>query len=320
MTTFPSRPARFAVYLVLVLTLLSACAPVSTATPQPSITDIATEAVTPTIAATETPAPVEQTAAAETYDPANPETWIYLPVVPDTVSQKMKDLYQEGQNAIHLNPNAFSKAGDCETFTDFFLAPFDGAERGYSLGEYTSLQSVIAYYEGSFARRSLAAERSFSAASLLSPILADKNFCKSNETPLNCEIRVHKPAVMLVMLGTNDATNSSPERFEENMRLVIKIILNNKVVPVLATKADNLEGDGGYNEIIARLAHEYEVPLWNLWRAMKDLPGGGLEADQVHHTYAKPFFDNPENMLMGWPVRNLTALQVLEKVTSELNP
>ncbi len=313
-----SRTFKAAVYIAILLGMLSACTPALSATPAPAITEAPTTAE-PTVAATATAAPAEVTAAPEVYDPAKPETWVYLPVIPETVSQKMKDLYLEGQ-AGNLNPNAFSKAGDCETFTDFFLAPFDGADRGYSLGDYTSLETVITHYEGSFSRRSLAAERSFSASSILSPLYADKELCRSNETPLICEIRVHKPAVMLVMLGTNDATNSSVENFEKNLRLVLDYTLKINVVPVLATKADNLEGDGSFNAVIARLAYEYEVPLWNLWRAMKDLPGGGLETDQVHHTYAQPMFDNPDNMLMGWPVRNLTALQVLEKVTTELNP
>jgi hypothetical protein len=318
MNPFSSRPFRVAVYIAVLLGLLSACAPALTATPAPATTETPIPAE-PTEAATATPTPAEVTAAPEVYDPTKPETWVYLPVIPETVSQKMKDLYLEGQ-AGNLNPDAFSKAGDCETYTDYFLAPFDLHERGYSLGEYGYLEGVITRYEGSFSRRSLAAERSFSASSLISSLYADKELCKSNEFPLICEIRVHKPAIMLVMLGTNDTSNSSPQKFEENLRKVLENILASKVVPVLATKADNLEGDGSFNAIIAKLAYEYEVPLWNLWRAMKDLPGGGLQADQVHHTYAKPMFDNPENMLMGWPVRNLTALQVLEKVTNELNP
>ena len=123
---------------------------------------------------------------------------------------------------------------------------------------------------------------------------------------------------MLVMFGTNDVNTSSRAGFEANLRRLLDIALRNNVVPVLVTKADNLEGDGSINAIIARVAYEYELPLLNLWRAMQDLPDGGLEPDQIHLTYAQPFFDEPANMLMGWPVRNLVTLQMLEFLHNEL--
>jgi hypothetical protein len=179
---------------------------------------------------------------------------------------------------------------------------------------------VIDYYTGSFERRSLAAKSSFSAASILAPVWADPALCKSGESPLVCEIRVHKPALMLVMVGTNDVKASSLAGFETNLKNLLKIAMANNIVPVLVTKADNLEGDGSYNAIIARLAFEYEIPLLNLWRAMNEIPNNGLELDQVHLTYAQPFFDSPENMQKGWPVRNFTALQMLEFMMNQLEP
>ncbi len=50
---------------------------------------------------------------------------------------------------------------------------------------------------------------------------------------------------------------------------------------------------------------------------MQEIPAGGLKPDQIHLTYAQPFFDSPENMQMGWPVRNLTDLQMLDFLDNE---
>jgi lysophospholipase L1-like esterase len=125
---------------------------------------------------------------------------------------------------------------------------------------------------------------------------------------------------MLVMFGTNDVNTSSRSQFEKNLKRLLDIAIANNVVPVLVTKADNLEGDGSINAIIARVAYEYEIPLLNLWRAMHEIPDSGLQQDQVHLTYAQPFFDSPENMQKGWPVRNLTALQMLAFLDEQLAP
>jgi hypothetical protein len=48
------------------------------------------------------------------------------------------------------------------------------------------------------------------------------------------------------------------------------------VVPILATKADNREKDERVNRDMALLASEYDLPLWNFWAAVSDLPDRGL--------------------------------------------
>jgi hypothetical protein len=279
----------------------------STSTPAPH--DATPTEIIPTTELMPTPKPV--------YDPNIPDSWKSLPVIPTTVSDRVHQIYEIGKKS-GLNQHAFSKVGDCETYSPYFLAPFDLGPSGYDLGGYSSLEKLITFYEGSFSRQSLAAKQGFSVSSVLSSFWADPQRCKPNESPLICEIRVQKPAIMLVMFGTNDVKTSSREAFEKNLKLLLDWTIKNNVVPVLATKADNLELDGSINAIIARVAYEYELPVWNYWRALQELPDGGLEADQTHLTYAQPFFNNPENMQKGWPVRNLTALLVLEKLTNEL--
>jgi hypothetical protein len=247
------------------------------------------------------------------YDPKIANSWMKLPVIPETISDKMKAVYAAGQNGGGLNAKAFSKIGDCETSSDYFLKPFDYSTSGYSLGEYSELQGVIDHFSGSFEWTSLAAKPGFSISSVFSSLWADPNVCEANEWPIDCEIRLHKPAFALVMFGTNDVNNTRPT-FKKNLEMLVDKLLKNDIVPILVTKADNLEKDNSINAIIAQVAYEKEVPLLNFWRAAQALPDQGLQSDRIHLTYAAPHFDDPEAMKAGWPWRNLTSLQALDAV------
>lgn len=237
--------------------------------------------------------------------------WSSLPVIP-TLSPKGVAILEEGKKKGN-NPHAFSKIGDCESQTSWFLGDFDLGKKYYHLGPYeTELAPVISYYSGSFNRLSQAAKPGFTAASLLSPLWSDRKLCQKNESPLACEYRLHKPAAAFIMLGTNDAVN--PKTFEGHMRKIIEFSLAQGVLPILGTKADNVEGNHQINQTIARLAYEYDLPLWNFWLAVQDLPGKGLQEDGSHLTFAAPLFNDPRVMKKAWPVRNLNALQILSEV------
>jgi hypothetical protein len=233
-----------------------------------------------------------------------------MPIIP-TVSPAAREIYQRGL-ALGNNPHAFSKVGDCETAPNWFLGDFDRGLRYYGLGEYNYLAGVIQQFAGSFARTSLAARQGFSTGSMLNPAWSDPSQCKRTETPLACEYRVHKPSLVFIMLGTNDVYHL--DVFESNLRTIIDYSLEQGVVPILSTKADNLEGDGRVNAVVTRLAREYKLPLWNFWRAIQPLPNRGLQPDGVHITWKPNRFDDPLIMTYGWPVRNLTALQTLNVV------
>jgi len=271
--------------------------PVPTATPLP---------VAPT------PTPRVETVPTQTPTPTQPvyTDWRDYPILP-TVSDTAREIYQRGL-AMGNNPAAFSKVGDCETGSDWFLRTFDVQPPLYRLGEYDHLQEMILYFDGSFSRRSVVAKNGFNAATALSPIWADPADCLSGETPLACEYRIHKPAIALIAFGTNDTKN--PDRFEGDLRKIIEITIEAGIVPVLSTKADNLEGDHSINETIVRLAVEYDIPLWNFWAAIQDLPDAGLRTDKMHLTWAQNYFDDPVTMEKAWPWRNLTALQTLDIV------
>ena len=232
------------------------------------------------------------------------------------VSPAMRRVYELGQS-LGNDPHAFSKIGDSETFTSWFLAPFDGHLATYDLGPYNELQPVIDYFQGSFARQSLAARQGFNAASVFAPLWADPTQCDPGETPLACEFRLHRPSYVFILLGTNDYLHL--DEFESQMRKIIEFSLEQGVVPIIGLKADNLEGDGSINRTLYRLAVEYQLPLWNFWRAVQGLPSNGLDEDQAHLTFGVNEFGNQEAMQRAWPVRNLTALQTLGRVWREVS-
>jgi len=233
------------------------------------------------------------------------------PIVP-VVSARARQVYQYGLT-LGNRPRAFSKVGDCQAITSYFLGAFDNPTQ-YRLGtQYTYLQDTIDYYRGSFARNSLAVSSGFNIASVLNPLWADPRYCLSGETPLACELRLHRPSVVIISMET--WWNGKTADYEANLRQVVEFVLSRGVVPILATKADNVEGDGSINAAIVRVAQDYEMPLWNFWLAVQPLPGGGLVPnDGFHLTYARNYFDDPQAMQNGWPWRNLTALQALDAV------
>jgi hypothetical protein len=239
-----------------------------------------------------------------------PEDWQEFPIVPE-VGERAREIYARGLD-LGNNPGAFSKIGDCESTPAWFLGDFDRGAGFYRLGGYSGLEGVITQFSGSFLRESVAAGRGFSASSVLTTLWANPDVCQPGESPLDCELRVHRPSIAFVMLGTNDRWQEG--MFEGQMREILDTLIEAGVVPILATKADNLEGDGRINATIARLAYEYDVPLWNYWLAVQPLPSHGLQEDGVHITWAYNHFDDPAAMSHGWPIRNLTALQALEAV------
>lgn len=285
---------------------------VSRETTSPTQAEIAPAASQPTRATVE-PSPALFTPPTPTATPRptlGPEDWKYLPVIPE-ISSTATQIYQYGV-ALGNNPRAFSKIGDCGSTPAWFLGDFDRGPKYYTLGQYTDLEQVIGVFQGSYSRTSLAAKSGFNASSIFSPLWSDPEQCQPGEAPLACEYRIHRPSIAFIMLGSNDVYH--PDDFEPQMRQIIELSIGQGIIPILSTKADNLEGDGSINATIARLAQEYDIPLWNYWRAVQDLPDQGLQEDGVHITWASNQFDNPYNMSRGWPIRNLNALQVLEAI------
>lgn len=309
---------RTKLYLFLiVLFILSACSPA--VTPVVSNTEV-DETVSETELVDEVE-PINNAAATETEQPITPtpsprptlapDAWMEMPVVP-VISDTARDIYQRGLE-MGNNPNAFSKIGDCQNINSYFLAVFEKPKE-FKLGEdYAYLQETIDYFDGSFSRESLSVQNGYNVAAVLSPLRADKSVCEPTESPIACELRLNQPSFVFISLETWWA-NKPAEEYERYMRQIVEYAIEQGVVPILATKADNLEGDNGVNRVIAKAAYEYDIPLWNYWRATQALPHDGLADDGFHLTFARNYFDDPVRMESAWPWRNLTALQSLDAV------
>lgn len=248
------------------------------------------------------------------YSELPPEDWREWSVVPTSISPKMIAIYELGQLQGN-NPHAFTKIGDCHSMPPAFFGIFE--EDNYDLAEFGYLQETIEYFPGSFARQGRTTKLGLTASGVLSVLWNDWKDCTSMETPLDCEYRLNRPSFAIISLGTNDANGVAP--FETTLRRVIDVTIGHGVVPILATKADNAEGDHELNETIARLAYEYEIPLWNFWRAVQPLPDHGviLPDHREHLTYSKFVSTGDfrtENLVFGYNTRNLTGLQVLDTV------
>lgn len=248
--------------------------------------------------------------------PLEEGAWMQLPAVPAGISDSMRLVYENGL-ALGNDPQRFSVIGDCQNVSSYFLAMFDQPGE-YRLGdEYSYLEPTIDHYQGSFSRQSLAVKGGFNVAAILSSLRADPKSCNQNESPLDCELRTWKPSVVFVSMETWWSEKPA-EVYDQHMRQVIERILEAGAVPILATKADNLEGDHSINATIAQIAHDYDIPLWNFWAAVQPLPNHGLSDDNFHLTFARSFFDDRVRMKSAWPWRNLTALQTLDVVRAGL--
>ena len=272
--------------------------PTVASAPQPTLVPMID---TPTLASTAAPKP-----------PLAQDAWMQMPVVPNSVSAAMRAVYQRGI-AQGNDPTHFSIIGDCQNVSSYFLSTFD-KPGDYSLGtQYAYLQPTIDYYQGSYSRVSLAVKGGFNAAAVISPLRSDPKSCNPNESPLDCELRTWKPSVVFVSMETWWSHKPAQE-YDKYMRKVLDRIIATGAVPIIATKADNLEGDNSINATVAELAYEYDIPMWNFWAAVHPLPDHGLSPDGFHLTFGRNFFDDPKRMENAWPWRNLTALESLDAV------
>lgn len=244
--------------------------------------------------------------------------WRELPVLPSRISANAREILRQGLLSGY-DPHSFSKIGDCYASTSWFIADFDLGKQYYNLGPFESdFAPVIDYYQGSFGTHSLAARPGFTAASLLSPSWINNTTaisCDAYANPLDCELAAQNSLFAIFSIGTNDAFN--PALFKENMREAIETAIRQHRLPILITKADDIEGGHLINQDIADLAEEYDLPIVNFWAAVQDLPHKGLQQDGVHLTFYKNDFNDPRAYDAGWTFRNISTLYMLQLLMTE---
>jgi hypothetical protein len=229
-----------------------------TATPKP----MQFSPIIPAPSRTATPKPaLEATASAQ---------WKTQPVIPEGIDDSLKKVYQRGQT-LGNDPHAFSIFGDCQQRPADFFGVF---ETDVAIFESLpiELREAVDYFGGSFNRESPTAQDGTTPGSLLWTQWHRGEYgCTFAETPVECELRIHRPSFVIIQVGTHFESRNT-----EYLRRVILQLLDAGVVPILATKADNREKDERINRDMAMLASEYDLPLWNFWAAVSDLPNRGL--------------------------------------------
>ncbi len=244
------------------------------------------------------------------------------------ITSHARQIFQRGQQ-LGNRANVFSKVGDSITYATYFLYPIGWGQ--YDLGSYANLAPVIQHFaaetarEGnSFANRSMAAYGGWTTESMFTPGLKPEGMppgiCQPGELPLVCEYRVVRPAVALIMLGTNDITYMPLELYRANLTRVVEVSIEMGVIPVLSTIPPRADRDvQPFNQTVVGIARAYDIPLWDYYSAMVALPDSGLSPDGVHPSAPPGDFSasttfTPQNLRYGYTVRNLTALQVLDAI------
>ncbi len=251
-----------------------------------------------------------------------------IPIVP-TVDPAMRAVYQAGL-AQGNNPHVFAKLGDCMTENPYFLGPFGTGK--YDLGAYSDLKPTIEQFYGyptrgqgwhkdSFETMGLASAGGFNVAAPLDATWADPKWCRAGESPLECEYRVSKPSIAIIMFGTNDVNYTDPAAYNFYLRTIISETLAHDIVPILntfPTRPENPAKSLLLNQIVVRVAEDYRVPLVNLNRALEALPNHGVNLTDTTRLSTPPDqrvdVFTPQNLQTGFTVRNLVTLQSLKAV------
>ena len=256
-------------------------APISVPTGEPA-QELPTRAAVPVLQPTATQKPRKyspitpeptRTSTATAVPPtseADANAWKGLPVIPEMIDPSLQKVYEHGLE-LGNDPHAFSIFGDCQSRPEEFFGVFE-TDAGAIESLSPELREAVDHFSGSFNRESPTAQDGTTPGSLLWTQWHRGEYgCTFAETPVECELRIHRPSFVILQVGTHFESRNT-----EYLRKVILQLLDAGVIPILATKADNREKDERINRDMAMLAAEYDLPLWNFWTAVSDLPNRGL--------------------------------------------
>jgi hypothetical protein len=225
--------------------------------------------------------------------------------------------------------SVFAKIGDSITESGSFLS--DVGFGWGSLGPYDSLQPTITFFRmtalpsqdgqtrNSFNRASVCATAGWTTSDALAG---------GSGSPLRRELAATRPAWAIVMYGTNDIDRGSLGSFRTNLGTIVDIAEEAGTVVVLSTIPDRNDGAGPaaaalvFNTAIRELAASRSLPLLDYWAALQALPSHGLSADRIHPSVyttggtTEPAYFTEAALRFGYNMRNLTAIQALERLRS----
>lgn len=249
------------------------------------------------------------------------------------VTTRVREIFALGQE-MGNDPRVFIKVGDSTTEQQAFMIGFGTGE--YDLGPYTDLQATIDYFSAdAFKRDSLASESAFNSASVLDSFRVPdegKDICQPGEKPLECEIRVMKPAFAVILFGGNEVRSFDMgiDVYSNQIQQLIDVTTTRGVIPILTTfphSPDFHENANAYNEELRRIAFDRQIPLIDLEVAVLPLPNGGVSEEDGFHMSMRGIrgdvtdnwiYLNGEEKQYGATLRNLLTLQMLDTLRREL--
>ena len=258
------------------------------------------------------------------YEPAvYPSGQTHSPITPfvaDTL-----DLYAASNAA--LFEDVFMKAGASSTVSTNTLHCFAG--EGVDLAQHAEhLQPTLEYFRGGDAAGTTSFDRVTEAAQ--SGVHAGWAIA-GEPSPIDLEVAALSPRVALVHYGTNDmgwgATYASAlQGLHTNMTVLLDGLVSQGVVPIvfgMTRRGDSTNANrwvATYNAALRGLAQRRQIPFIDMHHAIDPLPGNGLAGDGLHlEAYAEgACVLTPEGLTHGYNVRNLIALQSLQRLTAVL--
>jgi hypothetical protein len=227
----------------------------------------------------------------------------YISTITPAMKKRYRDAVREGRA-----PGMFAVIGDCNSEPDAYWWRLSAGT--FDVSQRPELHRAVERFAWSFTRGSAAARGGFNAAAMFDPSWSDPALCQPGEGPLDCELRLSNASIAFVSLGTGDTF--AWKEFEVTLARIVEHLLERKVVPVLVTKADDLESQqadapaGAINDAVRRLGARYGVPVIEFWQATRPLPDFGMRWEGNENFHMSP---------AGSDVRIVLTLQALDALT-----
>jgi lysophospholipase L1-like esterase len=156
---------------------------------------------------------------------------------------------------------------------------------------------------------------------------------KAHLPPFKDLLDTYKPQVVVLMLGTNDASANRPvEAYRADMLTCVDLMLERGIVPVLSTippHVHRLDLGKSYNQALREMAKQKHLPLIDfekeiLLRRPSDWDGTLLNKGDVHPTAsragAEPTSEpTPENLKnSGYLLRGWLSLKKIEEIKRQV--
>jgi hypothetical protein len=142
--------------------------------------------------------------------------------------------------------------------------------------------------------------------------------CNAGEAPLACELRLSRPAVLIVSFTPGNASATAVDVFTANLQNVVGTATGSGVIPVLVTLPDDGTLDANtlanYNEAIVTVGQNANVPVWNVWQTMQGATNG------IYSSSGDPADLTDGALAFGANRRNWAALRTLQAIKNVFFP